>query len=331
MGNAHFLQEVFEASIGHSPWRGLSGWFMNRLWPRAHRRYLNQPNASVTWSWGSDSLMLPYAHALPRMIAAHPGYSQNLPRLVVLAQAKYHGLRMIDVGANVGDTVHFVRHCTSVPILCIEGSEEFLPFLRANTSQYADVDIAEVYLGERDARQAATVESIAGTAHLVVGTDATASANLGIMSLDTVLSARPRFAEAKLLKSDTDGFEAKILRGSVGYLERARPVIFLEYDPFFLAQQGDDSLEMIDALADHGYASVMVYDNYGDLMVGLTLGTGDILEQITEYFSGRCGLAYADLAVFHRDDTDLFERCMAAEREHYRGSRRFDATSEDLR
>jgi hypothetical protein len=42
---------------------------------------------------------------------------------MALTQAKYPNLTMIDVGANVGDSIAIVR--VDVPILCVEGEDHF--------------------------------------------------------------------------------------------------------------------------------------------------------------------------------------------------------------
>jgi len=320
-----FSQQVFQASIGCSPWHGPVAWFMNRVWPMAHQHYLARSGADVRWHWNGADMLLPYAHALPRIVAAFPQYSQNLPRLAAAMSAKYQDLKLIDIGANVGDTACFVKAAAPIPILCVEGSAEFLPYLRANTGCFGDIEIVQEYLGERDETQSASIESVDGTAHLRVDE---VSGSLVIRSLDSVLREHLAFADSKLMKSDTDGFEAKILRGSGVYLQRARPVLFLEYDPFFLGQQGDTGIALIGGLTRAGHDSAIVYDNIGDLMFGVSLDNGALIEQFTEYFSGRGGGSYADMAVFHRDDADLYAHCFAAEREHFRSLRGFRGASE---
>ena len=65
---------------------------------------------------------------------AYPQYSQNLPRLVGLVASKYPRPGLIDVGANIGDTVRFVRAVDDTPVLCIEGNEDYTPFC-AGTSR----------------------------------------------------------------------------------------------------------------------------------------------------------------------------------------------------
>ena len=52
-----------------------------------------------------------------------PHYRENLGRLAAAVERKYPGRGFIDVGANAGDNAAIVRAHSSLPILCIEGSE----------------------------------------------------------------------------------------------------------------------------------------------------------------------------------------------------------------
>jgi hypothetical protein len=52
-----------------------------------------------------------------------PHYRENLGRLAAAVERKYPGRGFIDAGANAGDNAAIVRAHSSLPILCIEGSE----------------------------------------------------------------------------------------------------------------------------------------------------------------------------------------------------------------
>jgi hypothetical protein len=96
-----------------------------------------------------------------------PHYRENLGRLAAAVERKYPGRGFIDVGANVGDNAAIVRAHSSLPILCIEGSEFRYEILKKN------------------------VRSLEAEVELERG------------RLDSILAKHPRFQASKILKIDT--------------------------------------------------------------------------------------------------------------------------------
>jgi FkbM family methyltransferase len=87
-----------------------------------------------------------------------------------------------------------------------------------------------------------------------------------LISLDDIFgSAQPGFA--KLIKIDTEGNEASVLRGARNFLTRAQiPAIIAEINRFGLAQLGSSEQEMRALMTDLGYTT---YALLGDLPVRL--------------------------------------------------------------
>jgi hypothetical protein len=110
-----------------------------------------------------------------------------------------------------------------------------------------------------------------------------------------------------MIKIDTDGFDCKILRGAADFLKTAQPVVFFEYDPFLLAEQGDDGISIFNDFRQYNYKKMLIYDNVGDLMVTTDVDNSSLIQEIHLYFSGRWSHQYCDICVFHAEDSDLFE------------------------
>ena len=87
-----------------------------------------------------------------------------------------------------------------------------------------------------------------------------------LVSLDDIFgSAQPGFA--KLIKIDTEGNEASVLRGARNFLARAQvPAVIAEINQFGLAQLGSSEQEMRTLMTDLGYTT---YALLGDLPVRL--------------------------------------------------------------
>lgn len=295
--------------------------FSRKVGRRLWRMTGSLPGVPAIWHSPVGDLVVSTDHPLPGTLAAHPHYSQNLPRLVGLVATRYPRPGLIDVGANIGDTARFVRARADTPVLCIEGNEDYVPFLCRNVAGMPDVQVEECFLGDGDRDEGWSVVSQEGTGHLCGESRGSSRRRTTTRTLDDVLAARAPFSRAKVFKSDTDGFDAKVLRGARGYLSEARPIVFLEYDRRLLEAHGDDGLEMLLGLRRAGYDGALIYDAFGILLVGLTLDDWGIVEQLHDYLGQQTPIPYFDVALFHADDSDLFSICLESERAFFASSR----------
>ena len=259
----------------------------------------------ISYKIAGFDLLLPFSHQLPFILKNYPLYSSNLARLAKYVKQKYENLQFIDIGANIGDSIALLRKEADFAILCIEGDEQFLSVLEKNVTLFAEVYIVQAYLGESSNNIRGTTIKQGGTAHL---TENKVGDNIiEVKKLSDVLKDYPSFWQSKMIKVDTDGFDCKILRGAADFLKSAKPIIFFEYDPFFLAEQGDDGISLFNDLSSYGYKNLLIYDNFGDLMLSANINNSRLLEELHLYFSGRLGHRYCDICVFHTEDSDLFE------------------------
>jgi hypothetical protein len=96
-----------------------------------------------------------------------------------------------------------------------------------------------------------------------------------------------------------------ILRSELELLSRLKPVIFMEYDPYFQARIGEDGLAALEALRGIGYRAAIVFESWGDYLLCADLGNRSLLEDLHSYYSGRKSLRYCDICLFHEQDHDL--------------------------
>ena len=257
----------------------------------------------VTYHIGEIVLQMPLSHQLPYYRRAFPEYSSSIGRIGAAIQRKYPDLSLIDIGANVGDTVAIVRQNAHYPVLCIEGAVAYLPLLHRNVEHLDDVEIEPVFLGESSVSVAASLQIAGGTAHLAMsGQD---EGLVSLVSLDEVLSRHPRFNAARLVKSDTDGMDCQIISGAADYLASVRPVLFFEYDPDLTARAGATAIQVFDVLVAAGYRYALVYENTGNLIMLLDIGDKRLVADLDAFFTGHRGTRYADICAFHATDSDL--------------------------
>ena len=188
------------------------------------------PRQRVQIKYGDFVLHCDPSHHLPQILAVFPDFGRPLAEIV--RALKVQPARVIDVGANIGDTALLLsRFAPGTKTLCVEGDNRFMPDLTENTAQLTGITIAKAILGDHSARlrgKFASFSQHGGTGHLSLDPRAD---EFDMYTLDDLLDRYPDFARPDVIKIDTDGYDAAILRGSARTLAEAKPVIFYEWDP----------------------------------------------------------------------------------------------------
>lgn len=292
------------------------GWQILRL-PRS----AGKSNELVKIKVGNYSLLINGNHNLPDYMR-NPFYSTNLPRLAACVKEKYNDLMMVDVGANIGDTVAFCRSKSNFPIVCIEGDDDFYSILQTNLNNFQDVFSFKHILGETNSSISGVLKKNDGsleTARIHNQSFAGEKNQLNIITLDTFFENNTRFKTAKLLKIDTDGYDLKIIRGGLNYIKQTKPVLFFEYDTVFLAEQNDDGLSTLSLLEGLGYKDAIFYDNGGRFVVSTDLHNHLQLKQLHNLIDKnyRTPFPFFDIVLFHEDDADIAKTFIVNEMNYF--------------
>jgi len=266
----------------------------------------------VSFTIGSNTLCIPLSHDLPVYCTAYPGYSNNLIRLATCVAEHHPHFVVIDVGANVGDSLASLRTVGDFPVLCVEPEPTYARYLEINAERFANVEVAQVALDE-SARDGVALTKQRGTASL----DRATSGLVPVRSLDEILEDWPAFARPSLLKIDTDGSDFSVLRGAARLMRAVQPIVFLEWDPAFFTWA--EARILLDWLCSLGYRSLLFWDNAGDFLIRVATNEADRVRDLTGYYSGRGSNRYCDVAIFadrdericnavYRNETALAER-----------------------
>ena len=267
---------------------------------------------------GNQTIKVPLAHQLRRNVVAFPDYNFNLPRIIKYTTSQIKDVRVIDIGANIGDTVAFIKNYTDVPILCIDGEEKYIKILRSNVAQYTNVSICHSLVGNETKESNLRIVSERGTAYVEQGKE-----TIIIRTLEDILEGFPDFKNAKILKVDTDGFDTLILRGCSNYLAKVKPVLFFEFDPYLISKNNDDPFTFIPYLKSCGYGYLIFYMNNGDYLLSCSIDDTDTIDQLIHYFSGRNIAVFTDICAFSSDDKSLFDFCVKEEINHFKKARNY--------
>jgi FkbM family methyltransferase len=266
----------------------------------------------VTYRLNGHRLRLPLSHALPWMRRALPLYFDNLRRLAAFLRERDGALRMVDVGANVGDSWALAGPVPGDAFLLIEGSARFFPLLERNTRDDPAVVRVRALLADRRERIRGEMVEDRGNARLRAGGET----ELQLETLDALLEAHPAFRASRLLKVDTEGYDRRVLAGARGFLADAGPVLLFEHQPRELMQIGEDERAIFRDLAALGYDRFVLYDHRGYLLGAVAGDEEPWLESLMRYARHQDHY-YFDVAAFHHHDADAATAFLAREREFF--------------
>ncbi|MEB0059033.1 FkbM family methyltransferase [Variovorax sp. LG9.2] len=283
---------------------------------RQHRHYLV----------GTHRITLPPGHRLDEYQQAFLNYDRKLPVIARLVDSKYSGMVTLDIGANIGDSAVAIRSTVSGPILCVEGNSAFLPYLHANLLPLPGINrVIPTFIRPSGADDVDfEVLTTGGTAHLMPRRTAMREHRTSRMTtVQEILEKNADLGPVKLLKTDTDGFDFAILLGALDSLALDMPILFFEFDPLIGNSNPSDAVAAVEGLGGIGYRSVVVYDNYGNYLMGSDLTRAlaqDLVANVMQRHRAGGGAVYFDFCCFSIADADIFQALVQYEREGIRAS-----------
>ncbi len=232
------------------------------------------------------------------------GSNMNFVRLAEKLASVRDGI-VVDVGANIGDGVALLRgNGVNSRVLAIEGDADFAELMRKNVGHLRGIEIAVCLLTDQE-HDGLIMATSNGSGTPVKGTP-----KVPVITLDQLCQQR-NIRQIALLKTDTDGFDAKVLRGAQSILNDVGPVVFAEVDDALLRQNGDCAAALIQFLEDSGYGFIIAWDNDGKLVDSRPIAQG--VADLIERYPGGPNLSFIDVAAFKSTDSALFEECVVLE------------------
>jgi len=232
--------------------------FFNRM--RNH--IIERSDPSVYTRINSQRAQCPFSHMLAFYQREFPLYDRQLQKICDIIIKTTGRLSVIDVGANIGDTVLNIGYKDAYYLL-FEGDTKYEEMIHYNLREY-DYDLESLFL--TDSHDASySCETSDGTGHLVRNDKVTNCMD----SLDNVLDKRYPSHQFDILKVDTDGFDFKVIRGGWRLLQSQNPLVFFEWDRKYLEMQDEDYLSIFSQLDSIGYGRILLFDNFGLFLCAL--------------------------------------------------------------
>lgn len=208
-------------------------------------------------------MLMPVSHKLPIHVIDFPLYDTLPGRVAHYLRSRDGSLTMVDIGANIGDTIVSCYEDLGVDrFLGVEANPEFVPFLKKNTGNKQGVFLVQAFCDSGDEKQARVrIESTGGTARVIEDKNGLL---LPKRTLDDILDEYSEFKNFNFLKLDTDGNDFSILKGAQKSIAKAQSIILMECDTFDNINYVDDFLFAVASLEKLGYSTAVVYDNFGN-------------------------------------------------------------------
>jgi FkbM family methyltransferase len=235
-------------------------------------------------------------------LANYPHYDRLPRRLSDFVHERQQRLVVIDVGANIGDTVAAFRSRASDRFLAIEPSAKFHSFLVRNWGHEPNVATVEEACRRDGVEVGLRIVEANGTASLAPGS---AGNSIRGRTLDAIVADHPFAQDANVLKIDTDGHDFVVIAGADRLLSQNLPAILFECAPFGDPDYVEECLQTVQRLRGHGYRHVLVYDNFGDLLGKHSLDDLATFRDLL-FFQVASNRLYYDVLAMRPDDLGIF-------------------------
>jgi FkbM family methyltransferase len=251
------------------------------------------------------SLRMPTEHPLPFILRQCPQYNRPLAltvrALAETSSANSSDLAVIDVGANIGETIAVVEQLNpgTCSYLCIEADQDIAEICKFNHHGNPRVQTEQSFIGEEEGSLVRLEDD--GRANpstkLVNEADAEEASRYNrLVRLDTI--ARP-FAEAhgglSLIKVDTEGYDFSILRSGAELLSEYKPALYFEWYPALLAELKEEAWDGFDYLEKFGYDHFVFFSSQGDYYCKLSKPDHFLLHSLACAANQNKSLVYFDV------------------------------------
>lgn len=234
-------------------------------------------------------LVLPPDHRLAYYQRRDPTYDRYASDILAAIAVHAKTVRMVDVGANVGDTALVaLTAAENIELVGVEGNPAFASYARRNLAPFAErCELHEAFLGPINGVDA-VYRAHGSTGGFQGNATHTADDTTVWLSPPQLLDSMDS-ADITIWKSDIDGFDIHLLAEYWDSIFNGCEVIWFEYDPMATLGDRADIAKLIGNVGASG-RGVLVFDNLGNHMITLDPGSDAAagMRDLTGWLAAQC-------------------------------------------
>lgn len=251
-------------------------------------------------------------HALPLYQKLYKMYDRFIPYLAQITKRK-EGKYIIDIGANVGDTLAAMWNHTDDNFLCIEPVGKFFELLNENIQHLGCTDrvcTEQAFVTDRMDETYRAEISEKGTA-VKKQAESGVQQTIPSKTVDYLIQEKGiEYKDIDLLKIDTDGFDADCIISAFELLKNGNTLIYWEnYNETY--EQYKKYLDAYRLLDSMNYSVFFIFDNYGNYLCRGGIDTiNSVLDYMQRVNTGCIGdtFRYFDVLACKTEDIALCEK-----------------------
>lgn len=261
------------------------------------------PTAVVKFNFDTTTLNFQLNTSFAKFYLRNASYNGLIGDIASLMIKYDPKIKALDLGANVGTTVHYLRKAGVSSILAVEGYSIFAEILRRNKALHSWNEVVVVNaLLAADGQKSLSLKRNKGNSWAYENSDN----RIEPRSLVKIVEDNPGFKNARLWKLDIEGLESEVILSSMNLIKKAFPVLFVEIFPRICKSRGITLAPLLVELKNVGYHYAIYFNTFGLAQWAFSLY--DIIDnyQLETLIDAGFG-AHADVCFFHQQDANLFD------------------------
>lgn len=239
---------------GRIEWKSRYSRCLYKLLCKVKWRIMKYKNPIIETKLDNNTIKMQLAHELPIYKACFESYDRPIGIIARWIYQQRGKMNFVDVGANIGDTVVHIG-LKEGNYLEIEGDINYSSLLKENLRGY-QYKLIKCFLTDDCSGNAVNLSY--GGPHILE------KAETPMRTLSEVLSTESFHAD--LVKTDTDGFDIKVIRGGLEYFKVYHPFVFIEWYPEWIYKLSSEKpMEVFHLMYGAGYTKCIFFDNYGTI------------------------------------------------------------------
>lgn len=254
-----------------------------------------------------SKLVMPLSFDNPLFLSRHPQYDSIFDRLGKCIGSIDGRLRIIDVGANIGDTVAAFLNSVNIidtKILAIEANPKIYGYLLENYGEHPNVWTSDYLCAMINKNGYANIQETHGTATISLS-NYVSGVEMKARKLDKIVKEFSSILPCNLIKIDTDGHDIEVIAGAKELIKTSRPTVIFEYAVAVSEETVEEFINVLKFFLNAGYGEFAIYDNFG-----LPLGWYEISDyqhaRDLLLYNGLGGVCYFDVLIMRTDISEKF-------------------------